>query len=228
MHFPQVQREQNTLTAPQQKVRFKPVLNLDSGVTEATFAESQKKFSEFVSFGPAGAMHAGQIHPAKWLANQIESIASHIHQPSDRKRPIIVSAPIAAFSHSGTAAHCEAATARTKLCPQEISLEFSDGALAASLQDTEARVRNLRRRGFRVSIDARKAWYTPLSEQLKLAIDTYRVDAVRLNEDDDLKEQCTKASMAGITVIAERARWRDADWLSEYGIERAIKPRADA
>lgn len=209
-------------------LRFTPIMHLESGDEVATLAEAPIEFSETAAFGPAAIINAAQTNPAKWLADQIEDIASAAKLLEVTGRPILVPAPISAFAHSATGAACESAVQRAKLCPQEICLEFLDGALAASPEDTANRVRSLRRRGFRVSLDARKAWNTPLSTALRIALDTYRVDARQLLNSSSLQDQCEIAATSGITVIAEGARWRDADWLADFGVEYAIRPKTDA
>lgn len=214
--------------APQPRLRFLPIMHLESGDAVATLAETPIGFAEKASFGPAAILDAARSNPAKWLAGQIEDIAAAASLTDVTGRPIIVPAPISAFAHSGTAQACEAAVQRAKLCPQEICLEFLDGALAASPQDAANRVRTLRRRGFRVSIDARKAWNTPLTSALSLSIDTYRINAEHLLSEPALQNQCEIAAAAGVTIVAEGVRWRDADWLSDFGIEYALRPKADA
>lgn len=214
--------------APQQHLRFAPIMHLESGAAIAALAEAPTDFAEKPSFGPAALGAPQQDSPAKWLADRIETIAAGAKLLEMNNRPIILPAPIAAFSHSRTANACEAAVIRSRLCPQEICLEFSDAAFAASPSDAAHRVRNLRRLGFRVSIDARKAWNAKLNSGLRLSLDTYRVDARHLLTDADLQYQCEAAAASGITVIAERARWRNADWLVDFGIEHAIRPQTDA
>ena len=203
-------------------------MNLESGEAVASLAETPIEFSERPAFGPATIQSAQQNSPAKWLADQIETIAAGSSLLDVYERPILTPAPIAAFAHSRTGPACEAAVVRSKLCPQEICLEFSDAAFAASPSEAVNRVQVLRRLGFRVSIDARKAWNAKLSSSLRLSIDTYRVNAMHLMNNTDLQYQCEAAAGSGITVIAEQARWRDADWLVDFGIEHAIRPKADA
>lgn len=210
------------------QLRFAPIMHLESGDAVAALAEAPIDFSETAAFGPAAILEAGRANPAKWLAEQIEDIAVAAKLMDVTGRPIIVPAPISTFAHSGTAAACEAAVQRSKFCPQEICLEFLDGALAASQHDAANRVRNLRRRGFRVSIDARKAWSTPLTTALSLSLDTYRINARQLLSEPTLQKQCEIAAASGITIIAEGIRWRDADWLADYGVEYALRPKADA
>lgn len=203
-------------------------MHLESGDAVAALAEAPIDFTETAAFGPAAILEAGRANPAKWLAEQIEDIAVAAKLMDVTGRPIIVPAPISTFAHSGTGAACEAAVQRSNFCPQEICLEFLDGALAASQQDAANRVRNLRRRGFRVSIDARKAWSTPLTTALSLSLDTYRINARHLSSEPSLQKQCEIAAASGITIIAEGIRWRDADWLADYGVEYALRPKADA
>ena len=202
-------------------------MHLESGDSVAALAETPSHFSERPSFGPAALEIPQQDNPAKHLADQIETVAAAANLLELNKRPILVKAPIAAFAHSGTGAACEAAVIRSKLCPQEICLEFSDAAFAASPQEAANRVKGLRLLGFRVSIDARQAWNAHLSTALRLTLDTYRINAEHLLGDTDLQWQCEAAAASGITVIAERARWRDAAWLSDFGIDYAIRPKTD-
>ena len=214
--------------APLPHVRFAQIMHLESGDAVAALAETPSRFSERPSFGPAALQVPHLDNPAKWLADQIETIAAAANLLEVTERPIVVKAPIAAFAHSGTGAACEAAVVRSKLCPQEICLEFSDAAFASSPKDAANRVKGLRLLGFRVSIDARRAWNAHLSTQLRLTLDTYRINAEHLQNDTDLQWQCEAAAASGITVIAERARWRDSDWLSDFGVEYAVRPRTDA
>ena len=203
-------------------------MHLESGEAIASLAETPTEFSEGPAFGPAAIQSAQQNSPAKWLADQIETVAAGASLLDVYERPILMQAPVAAFAHSRTGSACEAAVIRSKLCPQEICLEFLDAAFAASPSEAIKRVQVLRRLGFRVSIDARKAWNAKLSSSLRLSIDTYRVNAQHLMSDTDLQYQCEAAAGSGITVIVEQARWRDADWLVDFGIEHAIRPKADA
>lgn len=216
------------LSAQLPHVRFAQIMHLESGDAVAALAETPAQFSERPAFGPAALEIPRQDNPAKWLADQIESIAAAANLLEVNERPIVVKAPIAAFAHSSTGAACEAAVIRSKMCPQEICLEFSDAAFAASPEDAANRVKGLRMLGFRVSVDARKAWNAFLSTPLRLTLDTYRINAQHLENDTDLQWQCETAAASGITVIAEHARWRDADWLSDFGVEYAVRPKTDA
>ena len=100
-------------------------------------------------------------------------------------------------------------------------------AFAGDPADCTSRVAHLRRHGFRVSVDMRKSWATPLAEGMRLLIDTLRVDARKL-DCEDLADTCEAAASAGILVIAENANWRDADELAGLGISAGIRLRADA
>ena len=228
MQSRQISQAKSEALAPLPKVRFAQIMHLDSGGSVASLAETPFRYSDRPSFGPAALNVPQQDNPASWLADQIETIAAGANLLEVNERPILVKAPIAAFAHSKTGAACEAAVIRSKLCPQEICLEFSDAAFSASPYEAANRVKGLRLLGFRVSIDARKAWNAHLSTTLRLTLDTYRINAEKLKSDTDLQWQCEAAAASGITVIAEQARWRDAPWLADFGVEYAIRPKTDA
>ena len=151
----------------------------------------------------------------------------YAHEFRHDHRPIIVPSPVAALSNPDTALACDMRVRRTSLCQQEFCLEFTDTAFAGDAADCTSRIAHLRRHGFRVSVDMRKSWQTPIAEGMRLLIDTLRVDARKL-DDDDLADACEVAAAAGIMVIAEHASWRDAENFARLGISAAIKPRTDA
>ncbi|MCA8902208.1 MAG: EAL domain-containing protein [Hyphomonas sp.] len=218
------QTQVRTLPAP--PIRFHTVMDLASGDALGMAAELPVCFEEGPAFGPARARQ-GEANAAKWLAERVGEIASHAHSFRHDHRPIIVPAPVAALSNPDTALACDVRVRRTSLCQQEFCLEFTDTAFAGDAADCTSRIAHLRRHGFRVSVDMRKSWCTPLADGMRLLIDTLRVDARHL-DDDRLVEACEAAAAAGIIVIAEHASWRDADHLARIGISAAINPRTDA
>ena len=207
-------------------LRFTPVMHVLDGGSYGTVCELSRQYEEKASFGPA-AMSGGVSGPAKWLADRLLEVASAAHTFDNRMRPIIVPAPAAALNDDNTAIGCDAAVRRTTLCQQEISLEFQDSAFADGRKDNLHSVASLRKRGFRVSIDMRKSWHTPLRDGLGLLIDSIRVDARELEANEQLMDICESASAAGILVIADKANWRDGAFLDSLGIKAGVGMRAD-
>ena len=214
----------HTLPAP--VVRFEPVLDLATGDALGMAAELPYCFEDSPSFGPARARQP-ETSSAKWVADRIGEIASVAHEFRHDHRPIIVPSPVAALANPDTALACDARVRRTTFCQQEFCLEFTDTAFAGDAADCTSRVAHLRRHGFRVSVDMRRSWQTPLAEGMRLLIDTLRVDARQL-DDENLMETCEAAAGAGILVIAENANWRDANELSRIGISAGTRLRTDA
>lgn len=207
--------------------RFHPVMHLVDGASYGAVCEMSEQFEDRVSFGHAPAGR-GAEDPAKWLSDRLAEVASAAHRFDQRLRPIIVPAPLAALSHPNAAIGCDATIRRTSLCQQEICLEFEDTAFAGCDADCVQRVAHFRRHGFRVSIDMRKSWQTPLSDGLRLLIDTIRVDAREIEMNDALMDVCEVASASGIIIVAENARWRDGEFFARNGIEAGTKILADA
>ena len=213
-------------TLPTPAVRFDPVLDLATGDALGMTAELPFCFEDGPSFGPARARQS-ESNSAKWVADRIGEISSVAHEFRHDHRPIIVPAPVAALANPDTALACDARVRRSVFCQQEFCIEFTDTAFAGDPADCTSRVAHFRRHGFRVSVDMRKSWQTPLAEGMRLLIDTLRVDARNL-DCDLLMEMCETAAGAGILVIAENANWRDADELSRLGISAGTRLRADA
>lgn len=213
---------------PSTQIRFAPVLHLHSGEPVLQIAETVRQFDERPRFGPAfEAINQEALDPATWLADQIEDIAQMAHDENDT-RPIIVPLPVPSLLHPDTAMACDAALRRTPLCPQEICFEVSDAALTLAQEEVHRGIEALRRCGFRVSVDATCSWQAPLSAALRLLLDNIRIDTRALENDAELEHRVEAAAASGMSVIAEHAAWRDADWLADLGVEFAIRPRADA
>lgn len=213
--------------APMAQVRFEPVVHLVSGDIVNLIAETPKRYEERASFGKAGLM-AECISPALWLASQVEAVGQALSANGLRARPVVVSAPIAALMHPDTPMACEAAVARTRLCPQEFCIEVDDSSFAQSRKDISKSIEALRRRGFRVGINATRSWCTPLDTGLRLMLDMVRVNADDLFNDEDLYNRVSAAVACGMAVMAERASYRDGGELAELGVELAVRPRTDA
>ena len=208
-------------------VRFKPVMHLLGGDSLSLVADEPIEFEERVSFGPV-ANDNGIPSPAKWMAGRLERIASAACAQEIPHRPILVAAPMAGLSDPDTALACDAAVRRTILCQQEFCLMFTDAAFAGDPADSTARIARLRRAGFRVGIDMRHSWQTPLSESFRILIHTIRVDADALETSNELCDVVHAAKSCGILVVADNANWRDGDYLGDLGVDGAVAPQTDA
>ena len=219
--------------APSQPVpvrnRLLPVMHLETGDAVLLFAESEKRFEERAVFGRAAlAAECSEVaSPAQWMAEKVEEVANDAHYRTT-ERPVIVPIPMVALIHPDTAMACDAAVARTKLCPQEVCLEVEDAALALpSAQNAQDGIEALRRCGFRVSLNSTRSWQAPLSYSLRVLLDSMRVDARKIETDPELEDRIDAAACAGMLVIAENAYWRDSDYLNSLGIEYGVRMRAD-
>jgi hypothetical protein len=208
-------------------VRFKPVMHLIAGDSLGLLADEPMEYEESAAFGPA-ADSRELPSPAKWMAGRIERVASAACAQELPHRPILVAAPMAGLADPDTAATCDAAVRRTILCQQEFCLMFSDVAFSGDPADSTARIARFRRAGFRVGIDMRHSWQTPLTDSLRILIDTIRVDTEALEASGELCEITQVAKAAGILVVADHANWRDGDFLDGCGVAGGIAPRSDA
>ena len=207
--------------------RFKRIMDLTTYDAVGLAHSGGRVFEEQVRFGPM-TMSEQAPCPAEALAERIEAALVASSAMSEHVRPLHVSAPLAALAHPDTAAACDAAIRRARACPQEICLEFEDCAFAQHPSDAISRVRTLRRHGLRVGVDARRAWTATTNLQLRMLLDSVRIDVRMLAYEPDLVERLEAARFAGMAVIGDYARWRDADELLEAGVTLATRPRADA
>ncbi len=214
----------------QTRTRLLPVMHLESGDAVLLFAEAEKRFEERAVFGRVAlaAERSEAASPAQWMAEQVEDVAHDAHYRTT-ERPVILPIPMAALIHPDTAVACDAAVSRTHLCPQEICLEVDDAALATpSSQNAMDGIEALRRCGFRVSLNASRSWQAPLCYALRVLLDSMRVDARKLEDDEELLDRIDAAACSGMLVIAENAYWRDADFLNQVGIEYGFRMKTDA
>jgi len=210
--------------------RLLPVMHLETGEAVLLFAETEKRFEERAVFGRAAvaAERSDAVSPALWIAGHVESVAHDAHNRAT-ERPVIVEMPLVVLIHPDTPVACDAAIARTRLCPQEICFEIQDAALALpAARNAQDSIEALRRCGFRVSLNATRSWQCPMSHSLRLLLDSLRVDARHIESEPELQDRIEAATQAGMLVIAENANWRDSYFLNEIGVEYGMRMRADA
>ena len=222
-------RPYDAINSAPERARLLPVMHLETAEAVLLFAETEKRFEERAVFGRTDlAAEGSQVaSPAAWMAEQVEAIANDAHARTT-ERPVIVELPLVALIHPDTAMACDAAIARTRLCPQEICLEVQDAALALpAAGQAKKGLEALRRCGFRVSLNATRSWQSPLGHDLRILLDSMRVDARKVEDDEALQDRIEAAACAGMLVVAEHAQWRDASFLSDLGIEYGFRMRTD-
>ncbi|MEO0466363.1 MAG: EAL domain-containing protein [Pseudomonadota bacterium] len=209
------------------KHRFLPVMDLLSCDLVGQVYENDQPFDASVSFGPVTSAFNSPC-PAEWLGLHVEDALVLASGSGRKDGPIHIAAPVPALSHPDSADACEAAVRRARACPQEICLDFDDTAFVDSGADATTHVSALRRRGFRVGIDARRSWQSATTPTLRMLIDTVRITARQLDTEQDLVERVLSVAEEGVAIMADGARWRDSHDLCELGVSFATAPRADA
>lgn len=210
--------------------RLLPVMHLDSGDAVLLFADAEKRFEERAAFGRVAlaAERSDAASPAEWMAERVEEVANDAHYRTT-ERPVIIPIPLPALIHADTAVACDAAIARTRLCPQEICLEVDNAALALpSAKEARDGIEHLRSCGFRVSLNATRSWDAPLDHSLRLLLDSLRVDARKIEAEETLQDRIETAVASGMFVVAENAYWRDTYFLTELGVDYGFRMKSDA
>ena len=209
------------------QIRLQPSLHLCRGDAVGAFVEPMFELEARPRFGPAAASSAhDDLGPR--LLGQIEQLARVCEATQTDLRPLILPVPARVLEMPSLIDACLTALAQTKLCPQELAFEFTDADMVRNTGYDFGLFRALRMRGLRVAMDARQSWRCQLQPMSWLMIDTLRVRADRVGLDENLDEMIATAIEAGVSIVAEKPRWRDGDFLARAGIDFGIAPYADA
>lgn len=218
----------HTAPARQLRRRLDAMMDIASLDVACLVHATERRFEDRVRFGPAGMMQQNGESAAKFLAREVETALTDARLSPWCVRPVHVTAPQSALFDPQTAERCERAVANSGGCPQEVCLDFEDCAFAARPSDSYEAVRALRRRGFRVGVDARRAWASHTSAPLLMLLDLAHVRADTLLAEDDLAGRVRRAADAGVAVCAHAGRWQDAETLSKMGVRYLLRPACDA
>lgn len=225
-HLRLVVSEPQPASARQPRLRFQPVVRLADGAAFGMHAEADIAFED--TFRPRHLTDATLPSAAAWLGDLIERSARLAQTTQAAHRPLSICAPMAALADKDAPMAAEAGVARAGALAQEIRIDFCDASVS-TLEDLALdRVDAFRRRGFRVGLDARKSWRTPMGARARLTFEAVRLDPSRCEVLDVPMTRLEVASADGIALIAENVRWRDAEKLADMGIHFAMAPRADS
>lgn len=226
-HLRLVQNEPTAVIERQPRMRFRPVVRLADGEAFGMHAETDINFED--TFRPGHLTGEQQLpSAAAWLGDMIERAARLAKEQGADHRPLSIQAPMAALADKDAPMAAEAGVMRAGLLPQEIRIDFCDASVS-SLEDLALdRVDAFRRRGFRVGLDARKSWRTPMGARARMTFEAVRIEPTRLEAMNIPMTRLEVASAEGVALIAENVRWRDADQLAELGVSFAMAPRADS
>jgi hypothetical protein len=208
------------------QLRFRPVVRLADGESFGLHAEADIAFED--TFRPRHLSDAAHPCPAAWLGDLVERVGRMAHESGHKLRPISVTAPMAALSANDGPMAAEAGIKRTSLLPQEIRIDFCDASVVAMEDLALDRLDAFRRRGFRVGLDARKSWRTPMGARARATFEAVRLDPTRCDQLEIPLTRLEIASSEGCALIAENVHWRDAARLAEIGIHFAMSPKADS
>ena len=209
------------------QLRLQPSLHLCRGDAVGAFVEPMFDLEDSPRFGPALTM-SNRDDLGSRLLKQIEQLAQVCDTTRTDLRPLILPVPARVLEMPSLIDACLTALAHTRLCPQELAFEFTDADMVRNNGFDFGLFRALRMRGLRVAMDARQSWRSQLQPMSWLMIDTLRVRADRVGLDENLDEMIAIAVDAGVSIVAEKPRWRDGDFLARAGIDFGVAPYADA
>jgi len=224
-HLRLVVNEPTPVTVRQPRLRFRPVVRLRDGAPFGMHADADIAFED--TFQPRHLTDAAHPSAAGWLGDLIERSARLAHD-TGTLRPVSVTAPLAALSDQDAPMAAEAGVRRSNLLPQEVRIDFSDASIVALEDLALDRLDAFRRRGFRIGLDARKTWRTPMGARARMTFEAIRLDPSRCEVLEVPMTRLEVAAADGVALIAENVRWRDAEKLAEAGIHFAMAPRADS
>jgi hypothetical protein len=225
-HLRLVVNEPAPAVVRQPRLRFHPVVRLADGAAFGMHTEADIAFED--TFQPRHLSDAALPSAAAWLGDLIERAARLAKDTGADLRPLSVTAPMAALADKDAPMAAEAGVARAGLLPQEIRIDFCDASVS-SLEDLALdRVDAFRRRGFRVGLDARKSWRTPMGARARMTFEAVRIEPSRCEALEIPMTRLEVACADGIALIAENVRWRDTEKLADLGVHFAMAPKADS
>lgn len=222
-HLRLVVNEAPAPVAAPMRLRFRPIVRLEDGAAFGLHAETDREFGE-VRFGRHDNTEASA---GGWLGDLIERAAALAESQGITGRPLSVTAPMAALFDRDAPMAAEAACSRAHMLPSEIRIDFPDAAVTALEDFAMDRLDAFRRKGFRVGLDARKSWRTPMSARARSTFEAVRLDLSTAEANEIPLARLEVAAADGVALIAENALWRDAQELAGAGVHFAISPRAD-
>ena len=214
------------LVERQPRLRFRPVVRLADGEAFGVHAEADISFED--TFRPSHLSDAAHPSAAGWLGDLIERAGRLAQEAGANHRPLSISAPMAALADRDAPMAAEAGAARAGILPQEVRIDFCDASMSALDDLALDRVDAFRRRGFRVGLDARKSWRTPMGARARMTFEAVRLDPSRCEALDIPMSRLEVTAADGIALIAESVRWCDTEKLAGLGVRFALAPRADS
>ena len=189
--------------------------------------ETQEVYDARLRFGPVQQTVADTC-PADWLAARIKAAAQVAEADAIGARPIHVSAPTTALTHRNTADVCKIALNGMKACSQEICLVFEDAALSSTPAEALRAVREFRRAGYRVGINALRSWQSLRVPALMLMVDCVWINTVHLSIEADLADSVTEFGVAGVQSIGFGGKWSAYGEYEDAGLTHLFKARTDS
>jgi hypothetical protein len=208
------------------RLKFKPVVRLSDGAPFGLHVETDLAFED--TFRPRHLVDSDLPSASAWLGEMIERSALLAISADAAQRPLSLTAPLAALAERDAPMAAEAGARRANVLPQEFRIDFLDASVTALDDLAMDRLDAFRRLGFRVGLDARTGWRTPMNARARITFEAVRLHPSRLDALEIPMSRLEVASAEGVALIAEHASWRDTGYLSEIGVHFAMAPRADA
>jgi hypothetical protein len=225
-HLRLVANEPAPVTVRLPRLRFRPIVRLADGAAFGMHAETDINFEE--TFRHRHLSDAALPTAAAWLGELVERAGRLAQDTATTLRPISIACPMAALSDPDAPMAAEAGVKRASLLTQEFRLDFCDASVVALEDLALDRIDNFRRKGFRVGLDARKSWRTPMGARTRMTFEAVRLDPSHMEAMDIPMMRLEVSSSDGVALIAENVRWRDAEKLAELGVHFAMAPKADS
>lgn len=217
------------------RIALQPIHNLRDGARTGTIARVTPDFEDSCRFVPVAlandtaSLSQDLPRASVWTRVLLETLSGAVNAEAGNARPVGFCVPGAALKDRELASLAASGVSAGLGSAQEFVLEVTDAALVGAYSETIAMLEALSGQGFRLGLDATRSWSAPMGRQARALFDTVRVSARPLFASDaELLLRLGAWNGAGAQVIAEGARWRDADALGDFGIVHAVKPRADA
>lgn len=208
--------------------RFETCIDLEGGHAAFPLTRVDPLYEEQPGAFSFNGRPPSVVAPSEWLVLAIRRLANAVREQKLDARPIHLPTPAAILLDPNAVSLALATVNDEGFCAQEFMLEIQDASLAASDKDSLDNFDAFRRAGFRIALDARKSCVTAFSARIRPAIERLRVTSTDLLDNETVQLRADIVGCLGGEIIVERANWREADMLRNYGATHALKLLSDA
>lgn len=211
------------------RVRVEPIVSIENGENTGSYARIDPLHDDSCLFRVSAA---GDITytASHWCMAAIEAVTDLLQSDYDRSLPIHIPFPLAGLEDPRMQERLTECFANLGQSPQDFRFCVPDAAIYPDTEHYMELLSDMARCGFRMAIDIRNSWQSPISSEMRQVFDAVIMTASQMitrgDEVKSAKLDFMRSSNMEITI--DKAAWRDMPALQRRGATNVIAPKADA